>query len=101
MKKYFTLSKLLFIVAAPITILLLPVNFFDSGKSICLSTLLFDTECYACGLTRGMMHLVHFDFMNAYAYNPLSFVVFIPLTVVWIQWFLKERKALKAYQNMG
>jgi hypothetical protein len=42
--------------------------------------MLFDVKCYACGLTRGIQHLIHFDFKKAYDYNPLSFIVF-PLVI--------------------
>ena len=44
--------------------------------SICLSLFLFDTECYACGMTRAIQHLIHFDFLTGYNYNKLSIIVF-------------------------
>jgi hypothetical protein len=83
--------------------MLLPADFFDSGKSVCLSKIFFDVECYACGLTRGIMHLIHLQFEEAFAYNMLSFVVLPLLAVVWIQWFFKEwklHKHLKAHQRV-
>ena len=58
----------------------MPINIFDEGKSICVSVMLFDVKCYACGLTRGIQHLIHLDFKSAYEFNPLSFLVF-PLVV--------------------
>lgn len=101
MKKryYFTIAKLSFIVLTPLVLLLLPANFFDSGKSICLSTLLFDFECLACGMTRACMHLIHFDFEEAFAYNMASFIVLPLFGIVWIQWFLKEWKLYKRYRQ--
>lgn len=88
-------ALLLFIFITPIILLILPVDFFDTGVTICVSKLFTQKECYACGLTRGIMHLIHLDFETAYAYNMLSFIVFPLLGLIWIQWFLKELKIYK------
>ena len=69
---------LLFVIY--LVLMFLPKTFFDKGKSLCVSKVLFDIECYGCGLTRGIMHLIHFDFEGAYHYNKLSFLV-LPLFV--------------------
>jgi hypothetical protein len=60
-------------VAAPVALLFLPADFFDYGSSICPSILLFDKECPGCGMTRATMHMMHFDFKEAWAFNRLSF----------------------------
>jgi hypothetical protein len=90
---YFIIAKLVLIVATPIVLLILPADFFDNGEAVCLSRVLFNFECYACGLTRACMHLIHLEFEEAFAYHMLSFIVLPLLAVVWVQWFLKERKA--------
>lgn len=61
-------------------LLYLPADHFDEGQSMCLSVLIFDMECYACGMTRGIQHLLHFDFQEAWEFNKLSFVV-LPLGI--------------------
>ena len=76
MKKNLDALYLVILILIPIVLLILPADFFDKGKSICLSVSLFDSECYACGLTRAMQHLIHFDFSIAYEYNKLSIIVF-------------------------
>ena len=98
LRYYFVVSKLVFMIATPIVLLLLPANFFDNGESICLSKVLLNVECYACGLTRSIMHLIHLEFEKAYEYHMLSFIIFPMLCVVWIQWFFKELKAFKRYR---
>lgn len=90
---YFTIAKLVLIVATPVVLLILPADFFDKGESICLSKVIFNVECYACGLTRACMHLIHLQFEEAYAYHMLSFIVLPLLAVIWVQWFFKERRA--------
>ena len=59
-------------------LLYLPADHFDEGQSMCLSVVLLDRECYACGMTRGSQHLLHLDFQEAWEYNKLSFIV-VPL----------------------
>ena len=97
---YFTISKLILIVFLPLVLLVLPKDFFDNGESICLSKVLLDIECYACGMTRACMHLIHFDFEEAYAYNMLSFIVLPLLGVIWIQWFIKEYKIFTSFRKL-
>ena len=85
MKKLFRLKlESVLILAIPIVLLILPSEFFDSGQSICLSVLLFKMECYACGMTRASMHLIHFEFVDAYFFNPLAFIVVPLLTLLFI-----------------
>jgi Protein of unknown function (DUF2752) len=91
-KYYFTVVKIGLIGLTPVLLLILPKRFFDEGRSVCLSKLLLNRECYACGMTKAIMHLIHLDIEEAYAYNMLSFVVLPLLCVVWVQWFLKECK---------
>ena len=69
------------LVLFPIVLVLLPSDFFDKGDTICLSVFLFDKECYACGMTRAIQHLIHFDFLIAYSYNKLSFLA-LPILII-------------------
>ena len=57
---YRTYLTILLII--PIILIFLPANFFDEGQSICLSVLLFEKNCYACGMARAIQHLIHFNF---------------------------------------
>jgi hypothetical protein len=95
LRYYFTIAKLALIVIVPLLLLILPATFFDTGESICISKLLLNVECPACGLTRGCMHLIHLDWEEAYAYNMMSFIALPLVGIVWIQWGLKEYKILK------
>ena len=82
-------------VIIPIILLFLPVDFFDSGQSLCLSQVLLDKECMGCGITRGVHHAIHFDFYNAWQYNKLTFIVLPLLCIYWIYiliQLIKKRK---------
>ncbi len=80
LKRVLTYGLFLGLLILSIVLLLLPKDYFDSGQSVCLSVVLFNLECYGCGMTRAIQHLIHFDFSAAYAFNKLSFIVF-PLLV--------------------
>ena len=94
-KKYFSILKLSIYLVVPVVLLILPATFFDNGKSICLSRLLFNMECPGCGSVRAFMHIIHFDFTTAYHYNKLSFITFPLLSFGLITEIIKEWKFLK------
>jgi len=73
------------IVFTPFVLLFLPIDTFDRGESICLSQVLAGMECYACGMTRAIMHLIHFDFEGAWGFNKLAFVVTPMLFPIWLK----------------
>lgn len=81
MNRYLNFVYLIVLLLIPIVLIILPANYFDQGQSICVSVLLFDKNCYACGMTRAVQHLIHFDFQQAYAFNKLVFIV-LPLLII-------------------
>jgi hypothetical protein len=80
-------------------LLILPADFFDKGESLCLSVILLDTECPACGMSRAVQHLLHFDFETAAQFNKLSFIVLPILMVVWVIEVRKSYLSLKDKKN--
>ena len=80
MKRFLVILYLLTLILIPVVLVVLPADFLDNGASICLSVFLFDSECYACGMTRAIQHLIHFDFLIGYEYNKLSVFV-LPLLI--------------------
>lgn len=85
LRKYIFYLFNFLIIIAPLVLFLLPINFFDAGKSICLSKTLAGIECYACGMTRAVMHMIHFDFKGAWEFNKLSFIVLPMLVPIWMK----------------
>lgn len=84
-------------ILVAITLLVLPADFFDEGPSLCLSQLLADQECPGCGMTRGIQHLIHFDFQAAWSYNKLSFIIFPVLAFIYARSIYRFYK--RANQN--
>lgn len=93
------LSRLLFWVAVPVTLLLLPATFFDTGTPLCPSMLFLGEECPGCGMTRACMHLIHFGFDDAFDYNALSYVVFPVFAFYWAKWFWTDWKEWSALRK--
>jgi fatty-acid desaturase len=89
LKRYNNLFHL-FIVCGllllPLVLIAMPANFFDdTGVVVCLSRLVFDIDCYACGLTRAVQHAIHLDFSAAYEYNKLVVLVLPLLVLMWMK----------------
>jgi len=83
--------KIVFLISLPISLWIMPVDFFDQGNSISVFALLgIEDYAYSTGMTRGIMHLMHFDFRGAYEYNILSFFVLPLLFLLWLKLTLKE-----------
>jgi hypothetical protein len=72
-------------ILIPIILLVLPAGYFDSGPALCPSKRFFDIECPGCGMTRAVMHLIHFDLESALYYNSLSLIV-APVLAAWWCW---------------
>jgi hypothetical protein len=77
-------ALLIVIMVAPLFLLILPSTYFDAGESLCISVRLFDIECFGCGITRAIMHLIHFEFSAAWTYNKLSFLVLPIFVMFWL-----------------
>ncbi|MGB3547143.1 MAG: DUF2752 domain-containing protein [Saprospiraceae bacterium] len=76
------------LIVVPVVLLVLPADYFDTGESVCLSVVLLDTECYGCGITRSVMHLIHGNLTESLYYNYLGVVVtpllaFVAGTRIW------------------
>ena len=77
------------LIAIPVTLFIVPVDYFDHGQATCLSVIFFDMECYGCGMTRATMRMMHFDFVGAYKFNPLIIAVFPLLVIIWVKLFFR------------
>jgi hypothetical protein len=99
MEKKLPWLYLLFFIVTPIIFLVLPVDFFDTGASICPSKRFFNIECYGCGMTRAVMHLIHFDLESALYFNSLSVIVAPVLAIFWIKWTISAAKDVGIIQR--
>lgn len=73
-------------ILVPLLLWVLPANFFDdTGVVFCVSRLLLNTECYACGLTRAVQHAMHGEFSAAFAFNKLVVLVLPLLIALWVR----------------
>ena len=88
--------RIIGLVTIPVVLLLLPNDFFDSGQSLCLSKVLLDFKCLGCGITRGIQHLIHFDFQIAWDYNKLAYPVFLVGIYLWLKLIIKTYKEINS-----
>ncbi len=60
-----------------------------NGKTVCLWKLLTGHECFGCGITRAFHALLHLQFKEALALNPLIIFVASLLFYLWLKLILK------------
>lgn len=96
MQKMLLALALFMMILIPITLLALPKTYFDEGTAICLSRVILDIECPACGLTRACMRLIHFDFREAYYFNKMSFIAMPLLSWLWAKYFWRNLKLFRS-----
>lgn len=99
MIKSFNYIKLASLFIIPIILLILPATYFDTGESICVSKVVFNIECYGCGMTRAIMHLIHFDFKEAWDYNKISYLVLPIAGYMYAADALSTYKKIKIHKN--
>jgi Protein of unknown function (DUF2752) len=71
------------LILGPLVLLCLPADYFDNGRELCPSKLFFKIECWGCGITRSIQHLIHFDFDSAIYYHRGVWLIFPFLLYVW------------------
>ena len=99
MKKFrhvWTYICLIGMIFLPILLIILPKTFFDHGPTICIYTLLTGMNCYGCGMTRACMRLIDLDFVGAWEFNKLSFIVFPTLVFYYARYFIYLMRNAKA-----
>ena len=81
----------------PFILFFLPADFFDKTTiDLCISKILFNRECFACGTTRSVMHFIHFDFKEAWHFNKLVILV-VPFLIY--LWYGEVKRCLKILKS--
>jgi hypothetical protein len=60
----------------------------------CLFTLLTDHHCWGCGLSRALWSLVQGDFLGAYHYNPVIYLLFGFFIYQGIRFYLSHNQCI-------
>lgn len=81
--RWFRGGRLAFLLVLPLILYILPMDYFDTKPPICLSRLLLDVECWACGMTRAVMRAMRLRIASAIEFNALVIVVFPLLVYLW------------------
>lgn len=78
---------LIALLGFPLFLWALPSAAIDESEVIvCPSRLFFDVECPGCGLTRGVVHMHHFEWVDALYFNLGSPVAYLALIGLWVYW---------------
>lgn len=96
MKKKIDWVWMVALIIFPFVLWILPAGFFDNGEVIlCPSRAIFGIECFGCGMTRAIMHMHHFNFVEAFFYNYMSVIVYPALIFIWAKWLIAVLKRLE------
>ena len=80
-------SKISFLVilAFPILLYLIPVDWLNKQHTICLFKNIFGIDCYGCGITRAVISGIQLDFESAMNYNKMVLIVLPLLIYTWLK----------------
>ncbi|MGC6414937.1 MAG: DUF2752 domain-containing protein [Bacteroidia bacterium] len=96
MKRKLRIIASIFFVVTPLPLMFLPVDFFDQGRSICISKLFINKDCPGCGITRAVQHSIHGEWSTAFNYNKLIVIVGPLLIYLWL---IELRNLIKYFKK--
>jgi Protein of unknown function (DUF2752) len=98
------MAWLVILLLTPLVLWVMPGNYFDNSEVfICPSKLLFDYECFGCGMTRAVQHMHHFQWEDALYFNYGVVVIYPALVLIWGLWVRHAWMRVKALSanNIG
>ena len=84
-KSYKFILRFILALTIPIALYFVPVDYFDSGETICIVKNIAGYECPGCGMIRALFHTIHFEYSAAFQDNKGVFIVFLLLAFNWGQ----------------
>ncbi len=54
-------------------------------------------ECWGCGTRHALYAIMNFEFLQAWHYNRISFVVFAIFAYLWMKYIIKEIKNINSF----
>lgn len=86
----FRLARVIFYVAFFATFLIIPTSYFIENPAFCFFKSNYNFLCPTCGVTRAFSSLMHFNFKQAYFFNPVFTISFGPIFMfLFIEDFIK------------
>ena len=78
------IDKIIKIALLPVIVMqsVLPQHAAELISPSCLFSMLFDVECFGCGMGRALQALLHLDWQRAMSFNKLSPAVLLVLVVL-------------------
>ncbi len=86
---FLNIGKSIGLAMLPLALFFMPLDWFAQQPSLCVFKAITGHECYGCGITKAVMHLMHGDFLAAWHYNKLIVIVFPVLLYLWIKYLIK------------
>jgi hypothetical protein len=85
------ISKLIFILIVLFTFYNIPTKYLGDTYPICLYRIILHKNCWGCGTTRAIWSVLHFNFIQAFEYNPRIIIIGPLLAGCVISWVRKKK----------
>jgi hypothetical protein len=94
---YYTFLRLGTFLFLPFVFYIFPVTFQDKLGSVCLFKKVTGMECWGCGTRHALYSIMNLEFLDAWNYNKMSFVVFAIFVYLWFKYVINEVKVINNY----
>jgi len=96
---YYAVLRLGTFLLIPFLFYIIPISFQDKIGSVCLFKKVTGMECWGCGTRHALYAIMNLDFLKAWNYNKLSFLVFAILVYLWFKYVIKEIKDINNFNH--
>jgi hypothetical protein len=78
--------KLIFVLIVLFAFYNIPTKYLGDTYPICLYRIVLHKNCWGCGTTRAIWSILHFNFNQAFEYNPRIVIIFPLLAGCVVYW---------------
>lgn len=83
-KKWFKvlrIIRLIIYIILFLTFIIIPTSYFIDNPSNCIFRSKYNIVCPTCGVTRSFSAIMHFNFKQAFIYNPVFTIAMGPIFI--------------------
>ena len=84
----YQIFKLILMTFLPLIVFFVPVEYIEANPLPCLYKILFNQECWGCGITRACLHMLHFNINEAILFNRAVVIVFPLACILYVKEYI-------------
>ena len=79
--KIFRVLRTIFYICFFLAFMIIPTSFFIENNQICFYVRNYNLLCPTCGVTRAFSSIMHFNYVDAFNFNPIFTTSFGPIFI--------------------